>query len=244
MPETQASIGYGSVLELAPFEDPTAFEYVSEVRNFSLPSPATDQQQATHMQSPNKTHEYVPGMTDPGEFGCEMNYIPGSASDLLMLAAKGKRKRVRITAPNGVQVLFTGSRQTYEKTAETEGVMTASVSFKVSGEPIQTPPTAPRAISAPTITAATNPPEIGAPIEIDRGIWAGAQDWSVKWQRGDLVDGPFTDITGATGLAYVPGAADEDKFLRAVVTGINDSFQTEVATDPLAAAVIDPNAEE
>lgn len=243
MPDTQASIGYGSTLELAPYENPNAYEFVGEAKNFTLPSDTTDQQDVTHMQSPNKTREFIDGLTDPGELSFEVNHVPGSNTDQLLINAKGKRKRARITFPNGVQILFTGSRQSYERSAETEGAMTASVSFKVSGEPIQTPPTAPRAIVAPSIVSATTPPEIGSPIELDRGIWAGATDWEVVWQRADSADGAYTAIAGAEGLAYVPVAADEGKFIRAQVTGINPSFETVVVSAALAAAVVDPNEE-
>ncbi|NGP19298.1 phage tail tube protein [Devosia aurantiaca] len=231
MTETGAMLGYGSTLELAPFELPNAFEYVAEVKNFTLPSDTTDQQDVSHMQSPNKTREFIDGFSDPGEFGCEMNYIPGSPSDTLLIAAKGKRKRIRITFPNGVQVLFTGSRQSYEKTAETENAMTASVSFKVSGEPLQTPVTAPRALVAPLLRSSTTPPQVGSVVELDQGIWAGARYATVQWQ----VDG--VDVVGATGSAYVPVAADVGKPITAVVTGGNDDFETVVTTAETADVV-------
>lgn len=229
--ETQASLGYGSTLELAPYETPNAFEYVAEVKNFTLPSDTTEQQDVTHMQSPNKTREFIDGFTDPGELGFEMNYVPGSRSDNLMLAAKGKRKRVRITFPNGVQVLFSGSRQSYEKTAETESAMIATASFKVSGEPIQTPVTAPRSLETPTLTLGTTPPAVGSVIELDQGVWAGARYARVQWQR----DGE--DIEGATGNAYVPSPEDVGETITAVVTGVNDQFETSVATAATAAVV-------
>lgn len=229
--ETQASLGYGSTLELAPYETPTAFEFVAEVKNFTLPSDTTEQQDVTHMQSPNKTREFIDGFTDPGELGFEMNYVPGSRSDLLMVAAKGRRKRVRITFPNGVQVLFTGARQSYEKSAETEGAMTATASFKVSGEPIQTPVTAPRSLDAPKLILGTTPPQVGSVIELDQGVWAGARHVTVQWQR----DGE--DIEGATGNAYVPVAADVGEPVTAVVTGVNDQFETSVTTEATAAVV-------
>jgi hypothetical protein len=232
MPETGAMLGYGSTLELAPYETPNAFEYVAEVRNFTLPSDTTDQQQVSHMQSPNKTHEFIDGFSDPGEFGCEMNYIPGSASDLLLIAAKGKRKRARVTFPNGIQILFTGSRQSYEKTAETESAMTASLSFKVSGEPLQTPATAPRALVAPTLRSSTTPPQVGSVVELDQGIWAGARYATVQWE----VDG--VAVAGATGNAYVPVAADIGKPITAVVTGVNDDFDTDVTTAETADVVV------
>jgi hypothetical protein len=224
MAETGAMLGYGSTLELAPYETPNAFQYIAEVKNFTLPSDTTDQQDVSHMQSPNKTREFLDGFSDPGEFSCEMNFIPGSPSDAILIAAKGKRKRVRITFPNGVQVLFTGSRQSYEKTAETENAMMANVSFKVSGEPIQTPITAPRNLVAPVLRSDTTPPRVGSVIELDQGIWAGARSSTIQWEAEGV------PVPGATGNAYVPVAADIGKAITAVITAVNDEFETEVTT--------------
>lgn len=224
MPETGAMLGYGSTLELAPFETPNAFVYVAEVKNFTLPSDTTDQQDVSHMQSPNKTREFIDGFSDPGEFGCELNYIPGSPADLLLVAAKGKRKRIRVTFPNGVQVLFTGTRQSYEKTAETENAMTASVSFKVSGEPLQTPIAAPRNLVLPTLRLSTTPPQVGSVVELDKGVWAGARDVAIQWKVGGVV------VAGETGNTYVPKTADIGKPIVAAVKGVNDQFNTEVST--------------
>lgn len=234
MSDSQAILGYGSVLELADIATPTTREYIGEVSNFTLPSASTDQVDVTHMQSPNKSREFIDGLTDHGEFGCEMNYVPGSQADLRMLAAKGKRKRIYITFPNGVQVAFTGTRQSYEKTAATDDKMTASASFKVSGEPLQTPAAAPRNIQAPVITGTA---KVGVPLELDRGIWAGALDVAVKWQKDEAGDGNFTDIADATGLAYVPATADVGDKIRAVATGDNGSFTT-VANATATTAVV------
>lgn len=244
MSDTQAMLGYGSVLELAPIETPAAREYVSEVRNFTLPSDTTDQQQVSHMQSPNKTHEFIDGFSDGGELGFAMNYVPGSRSDLLMLAAKGKRKRVYVTFPNGVQISFTGSRQSYEKSAQTESAMEANASFKVSGQAVQTPPTAPRNLEVPTLTIFGETPAIGAVIELVDGIWAGALERKIEWLRADEVDGTYTAITDADALAYVPVAADVGKFLRARVIASNPSFSTSILTVPTAVAVSDPSVED
>lgn len=232
MSDSQAMLGYGSVLELADIATPNTREYIAEVSNFTLPSASTDQVDVTHMQSPGKSREFIGGLTDNGEFGCDMNYVPGSQADQRMIAAAGKRKRIYITFPNGVQVSFTGTRQSYEKTAATDDKMTATASFKVSGEPIQTPAAAPRNIDAPVVTGTAS---VGSPLTVDAGIWAGATDVSIKWQKDEAGDSEFADIVDAVGAAYVPVLADVGDKIRAVVTGKNASFTTVVNSDATAA---------
>ncbi|UUP19506.1 phage tail tube protein [Nitratireductor thuwali] len=234
MPDTEASIGYGSVFEFADIATPTDFTYIAEVFNLTPPSDTTDDIDATHMQSPNKTREFIDGLTDPGEASFEMNYVPGSASDLAMIAAKGKRKWNRITFPNGVQVLFRGTRKGYEKTTPTDDKQTATVTIKVSGEPIQTAATAPRAIEAPSITGTA---QVGVPLTLDPGIWAGAKDFAIQWQKDNAGDGIFADIVGATGMAYVPVADDVGDDIRVTVTGSNDSFSTDANSIETAAVI-------
>lgn len=221
MADTQASLGYGITFEMADVATPTSFDYISEIFDLTPPSDSTEQVQATHMQSPNRTHEFIEGLTDPGEVSFEMNYVPGSDSDKKLTAAKGKRKRCRITFPNGVQVLFTGSRQTYEKTAPTEDKMTASVAFKVSGEPLLTDPTAPRNLVAASIVGTA---KVGVPLEADTGVWAGATTFAYQWK----VDG--TNKAGATSRSYVPVTGDLGKPVTVVVTGDNGSFTLAVTT--------------
>ncbi|KKX28227.1 phage tail tube protein [Rhizobium sp. LC145] len=232
MPDTQASIGYGTTFEMADAATPTDFVYVSEVFNLSLGSEATDQIDATHMQSPGKFREYIDGLTDPGELTFEMNYIPGSDSDRKISAAKGKRKWTRITFPNGCQFLTYASRQNYEPSAPHDDKMTASVTFKRSGEPVLTEPTAPRALVTPAISGT---PKVGAPLTLDPGVWAGAKDFAIQWQKDAAGDGNFTNIPDATGMAYVPVTGDVGSEIRATVTGSNSDFSTPVNSTETAA---------
>lgn len=229
MADTEASIGYGITFEMADAATPTEFDYVAEIFNVTPPSDTTDQVDATHMQSPNRTREFIEGLTDPGEASFEMNYVVGSASDLLLLAAKGKRKWCRITFPNGVQVMFWGSRQGYEKSAPTDDKMTATVTFKVSGEPIQTPTAAPRVIVAPTIVGAAAP-KVGVPLLADLGIVAGALDVAIQWRISD--GSGLADITGATGMSYIPKAGDIGETIVLKTIPSNGAFQTPVESEP------------
>lgn len=228
MADTEASIGYGITFEMADVATPAAFTYLSEVYDVTPPSDTTDSVDATHMQSPNRTREFIEGLTDPGEASFEMNYVPGSPSDRALEAAKGKRKICRITFPNGCQLQFTGIRQSYEKAAPTDDKMTATVTFKVSGEPILTDPAAPRNISLPTISGTA---KVGSPLTLDRGIWAGAENFEYQWQAANA------DIAGATGLSYVPVAGDIGDTITCVVTAYNDDFDTDAETVATAAVV-------
>ncbi|WP_085025291.1 phage tail tube protein [Ensifer aridi] len=228
MADTEASIGYGITFEMADILTPTVFTYLAEIYDVTPPSDETDQVDATHMQSPNRNREFIEGLTDPGEASFEMNYVPGSASDKALIAAKGKRKWCRITFPNGVQTLFVGSRQSYEKAAPTDDKMTATVTFKVSGEPVHTEPTAPRNITAPAITGT---PKVGAPLVVDPGIWAGSMRLEFQWKAAGAT------IAGATGLSYVPVTGDVGDTITCEVTAHNDGFNTMVASAATAAVV-------
>lgn len=233
MPDTKAMIGYGSTFEMADLATPNDFFYVAEAYNLTPPSDTTDTVDATHMQSPNKTREFIDGLTDPGEASFEMNLVPGSTSDQKVQAAKGKRKWCRITFPNGVQLLFVGIRQGYERAAPTDDKMTATVTWKVSGEPILTDPTAPRAIVDPVLSGVAL---AGVPLTLDPGIWAGALEFGVQWEVDDDGSGvTWSDIVGATGRAYVPQPADVGKLIRVKVTGENDTFTSEVISAPTGA---------
>lgn len=138
---SEALLGYGSSFEIANSSNsPTSFVSLGEVFNITPPSATVDQIDVTHMQSPNRRREFISGLVDSGECSFEMNYIPGSAGDLelneiLDLAAGLSRRRMcRIRYPNGVTHTFEAELQSYEPTVPTDDRMTATVSFKVTGD--------------------------------------------------------------------------------------------------------------
>lgn len=143
MSETQARIGHGFALLLALADTPDTKVLIAETRTATPPAEVDDQQEATHSQSPNGYREFVPGLTDGGEASFEMNYIPGSPTDRFILSLRGKKLIAYLIWPNGVQCIFRCSRSGYEKEASTEGLGTATLTLKVSGEPTMTDVTAP-----------------------------------------------------------------------------------------------------
>lgn len=228
MPDTGASIGYGGTLELAPAANPSVYTYIHETRDFTLPNETTGTVDATHMQSPNRTREFIDELTDPGELSFDMNLVVGSASDRYLMGTKGQRLVWRYTFPSGHQFIGIGVRTGYEKTAPVADRQAATLTFKISGEPALTEPTAPRSLVAPAVTGVA---QVGVPLMVDPGIWAGAQNLAYQWQ----VDG--TPVTGATGTTYVPAVADVGSPVTVVITASNEDFTTTATSTPTADVV-------
>lgn len=102
---TIARIGYMSSVWISTDETEANLTKLGEVKSFSLPDDEVEEVEATHLESPGRRREFVPGMIDGGEVEIVMNFDPGSASDLLIDAAKaaGDTRYVRfvISAPDG-----------------------------------------------------------------------------------------------------------------------------------------------
>jgi hypothetical protein len=228
MADTEARIGYGTVLELALASAATAFTYIKEVFDMTPPADADDNVQGSHMQSPGRKHEYIPGMSDSGEASFEMNYVPGSDTDRFLRSIRGKKLIARLTFANGVQVLFNCARQGYEQAVPLDDRQTATLTLKVSGDPYLTAPTAPRNLVLPTISGTA---KVGVPLTVSPGDWAGATDLAYQWEAAGVA------IVGATSESYVPVGGDVGDTITCVVTGANAAFNTAAETAATAAVV-------
>lgn len=227
MPTTDALIGHGLVFEFADPATPTTFTYVAEIFDVTPPSAEVDQIDVTHMASPNKVREYIDGLIEPGVCSFSLNYVPGSATDVALRAARGAgRKICRITHKTGVSVTFDAQLQTYTPAIPTGEQMTAEVSWKVSGDPVQSAVAAPRNVVAPSLSGTE---EVGQILTCDPGVWAGATSITFQWQN-DAGTGTWANISGATSKSYVLQSTDEGDDVRCTVTGTNDSFSTSVNT--------------
>lgn len=138
MPDTAALLGYGAKVSVASADSPDNFTELAEITNIKPPSATVDMIDVTHMQSPDRRREFIAGLIDPGECSFDMNYVPGSESDVLLneildAAADERRRRVRMTFPNNVRFTFWGELMTYEPDVPTDDKMSAAVSFRVSG---------------------------------------------------------------------------------------------------------------
>jgi hypothetical protein len=136
---SDAVLGYGSKFYIGNTNSPPTYTQLEEVTNITPPSSEVDQVEVTHMQSPDRRREYIDGLIDPGECSFEMNYIPGSDSDLLLRdildtpVGESRTRSCRIDYPNGFRDTFDANLQTYEPNVPTGEQMTATVTFKVTG---------------------------------------------------------------------------------------------------------------
>jgi len=141
MAASGALLGYGTTFVIATSgNSPTDYVSVGEIYDVTPPSAEVDQVEVTHMQSDNRRREFISGLIDGGECSFEMNFIPGSAGDLelieILTLALGvsRRRQCRIRYPNGVTETFFAELQQYQPSVPTDDRMTATVTFKVTGD--------------------------------------------------------------------------------------------------------------
>lgn len=215
MPDTEARIGYGSVFEMADQATPTTFVAMGEVYAIDPGSDETEEVEATHMQSPNRTREYIPGLVTPGEMSIEMNYVPGSATDLALLGASGKRNVGRITLPNGVRKTFPITLRSYTTGIPLDDRMTATATFRKAGATTTDSATAPVNGIPPSIAHAQA--KVGVVMTAVPGVWAPFATFTYQWKRNG------TNMSGATNATYTPVAGDIGNAITVTVTATNSA---------------------
>lgn len=225
---TQADIGIGTVFEMATLAAPTVFTAIGEIFNLTPPAFTDATIDVTNFDSPNNTREFIPGLTEPGSASFEMNYVPGSASDLYLLAHANETMVCRITFPNGVMVTFNGIRETYEPQVPVDDRMTANVSFRVSGDPDQDAASAPVNVVKPSISGI---PQTGVVLTAYEGTWAPGGVFTYQWKNNAV------NIGGATNKEYTVVAGDVGDVLTVAVTATNGTGAT-TATSANSAIVI------
>jgi predicted secreted protein len=140
MTASNAILGFGSSFSIENENSPNEYTELDEILSIDPPTAAVDQIDVTHMQSPNRRREFISGLIDGGEVAFEMNYIPGSASDsrlnelLDLPVGVSRRRNCKIVFPNHVVHTFDAELTEYKPSVPFDDKMTASVTFKVTGE--------------------------------------------------------------------------------------------------------------
>lgn len=133
---TSARIGYGAEFWLDNASN--VLTQLSEILSVTPPQSVGADVEATHMASPSRRREYIAGLIDDGEGTFEMNYVAGSATDLLIQAAltDGATRSYKIVIPDG----STGWEVTgdcivkgYERNIPIDDRMTATLTVRFSG---------------------------------------------------------------------------------------------------------------
>ena len=136
MAASDAIIGYGTTFSVETVAGNGIYVELAEITNLTPPNMSVDDIEVTHMQSPDRTKEFIAGLADPGEMSLEMNFIPGSSSDDLILAwrAAGDTRSCRIDyADNSAVDTFPAYVKSYSSTMGVAEALKASLSLKVAG---------------------------------------------------------------------------------------------------------------
>lgn len=102
MAASEASIGWGGEVHLSTDLTTGNLDELIEVVSFGLPDAAVDEVEVTHLKSPDRYKEFIAGLADRGSVEVTLNYVPGSATDLLISAARaaGTTRAVRFVLPD------------------------------------------------------------------------------------------------------------------------------------------------
>lgn len=138
---TQAQIGHGTTFQINTtlLNSPDAWVTVAEVVSVTPPSLSRDAIDATHSTSPNKWREFIPGLRDGGEVTLEVNFIPSGIGTQTILSTFTSDSTVnaRINFPDSPVTTweFTAFITNFAPDAPFDDKMSATVTFKLSGEP-------------------------------------------------------------------------------------------------------------
>lgn len=136
MPATLASIGYGTQVRVGRGEIPT-WTTLAEIKDVTWPVAESDDIEATHMESPNRTKEFISGLTDNGEVVVPMNWVPGSDTDVLLadLQSTGELVQVEFTSNEvgALPEIYAGYVRRYSRTSPVNDVQMAEAAFRISG---------------------------------------------------------------------------------------------------------------
>lgn len=210
-----AEIGYGTEFHISR-DSGSSWLAIAKVTDITPPSDTIDVVDVTHMGSPDRRREFIPGLTDPGSMSLELIFEPGSATDLLLreIRSSGETVKCRITFASGPAYVFDGWLETYEGAVPLEDKMTATVSFKVTGEVEYVAAEAPTNVVLPAISGEAKEDET---LTAWPGEWSQAATFTYQWK----LDG--SNITGATGKTYKVVTGDVGKAISVVVTATNSA---------------------
>lgn len=131
----QRTMGTSLTLKKAGDEtEDTILKHVSSIGEVSI---ETEEIDVTTLDSPNGAKEYIQGAKDPGSMDVEINNCDdGQVAKLQSLFDTGEVRDWLVTYPSGGKLPIKGyiSNLTFGE-ATTDGLMTANITLRLSGEP-------------------------------------------------------------------------------------------------------------
>lgn len=127
---------FGTIFGIGDGEISESFTPVAEVTNISGPSLSRDSIEVTSHGSTDGYREYIPGLTDGGEVTIDLNWNHTSHDDVWdLIDSEENNVNFEVLFPDATSFIFSGHATGFEVTAPIDDKLTASVTFKVSGQP-------------------------------------------------------------------------------------------------------------
>lgn len=148
---TEATIAYKSQFWLEDTvsspTSPVTLVKLAEVKRIQMPQGVGFERiEATHLESPGRRREFVDGFYEDADFEVEMNRIPGSTTENLILALKGESGlfAARIVEYDGDVHVATHDFDVQSigytiSDLEADQIKTATMTYKVASEVVTTP---------------------------------------------------------------------------------------------------------
>lgn len=127
-------IGYGSTVRIGVGATPTWTE-LELVGDITMPDEQVGEEETTHMKSPGRRKQFIPALIDGGDVTIPMNYIQGSATDVLLVGLKASREIVQVEitlGEDGVPETYAGFLKSYGRVAPVQGKATAAAAFRLN----------------------------------------------------------------------------------------------------------------
>lgn len=220
----EPGIGYGSLSELST-DGGSIWASLGQVTSLTPPALAVDAIDVTHMQTTSGTREFIPGLMDPGECSMEMNFLPGSASEALILSVLRTKVKLRNTYPGGETSTFDAIITGYAPAVPMDDKMTATLTVKVSGVAVNAAAAAPVNSVAPAISGVA---QVGQVLTAYPGVWSGAPSFAYQWKNEG------TNLSGATSQTYTLQASDAADTITVTITATNSAGSASATSAGLA----------
>lgn len=123
-------VSYGN---LANVQDSTTWTPFAKITNAVPPKPQADDIDTSHMDSPDQFKEFEAGWADGGEVEITIQFDKEKNAEVYGLFRQTKGFRMEFS--NGSRWEWTGYIKQFGNELEREGIITTTVTFKVSGKP-------------------------------------------------------------------------------------------------------------
>jgi hypothetical protein len=231
---SKADIGYQDELWIGRGTGSVTWTQILGITELSAPQKVPEDIDVTHMQSPGRSRETIPGMLAVGDWSQDIQYWPGELHDVLLeeLAAKsetGDRELVQIEFKflGGARRTYSGYVNEYTPQASVGDVRTVTLGLKLFDRIASARPLPPTITGVPTISGTTTQGQtLTATAATVTGTGPITRTW--QWNRNG------SPIGSATNATYVLVAGDVGTVITVTQTETNAQGAASATSAPTA----------